>query len=153
MLLQQDITSLQNMTSCNKPDFNRLACCNLIRLLKRVDKLQEASKINNLQQVCGIFCCEVVHCGCLICCTLGSVVQKVNGVFHHIGKTNVNGKIIKLSIFESKSLCISCEFNILDMYSISSSRETIQNSTTTNSIIVTRVKVKVDKLLNLLNMT
>ena len=38
------------MTSSNKPDLDRV-----------VDKLQQAGKIDNLQQVCGIFGCVLVN--------------------------------------------------------------------------------------------
>ena len=55
-LFQQVVTSLQ-MTSCNKPDFNRLVatwwnwqvCCNLLTSFN--------DKIDSLQQVCGVFGC------------------------------------------------------------------------------------------------
>ena len=47
-LFQQVVTSLQ-MTSCNKPDFNRFA-----GFLQYVYNLQ-AGKIDNLQQVIGVF--------------------------------------------------------------------------------------------------
>ena len=55
--LQQVIASVQ-MTRCNKPDFNRLATCNLIRW---TTLLQQAGKIDNLQQVCGVFGCVRRH--------------------------------------------------------------------------------------------
>ena len=60
-LFQQIVTSLQ-MTSSNKPDFNRLLnLMKLTSLLELVDKLQQAGKIENLQQVCGAFrlCSEI----------------------------------------------------------------------------------------------
>ena len=60
-LFQQIVTSLQ-MTSSNKPDFNRLLnLMKLISLLELVDKLQQAGKIEKLQQVCGVFrlCSEI----------------------------------------------------------------------------------------------
>ena len=38
------------MTSCNKPDLDRV-----------VDKLQQAGKIDNLQQFCGVFGCVLVN--------------------------------------------------------------------------------------------
>ena len=47
-LFQQVVTSLQ-MTSCNKPDFNRFA-----GFLQYVHKLQ-AGKTDDLQQVTGVF--------------------------------------------------------------------------------------------------
>ena len=43
------------MTSCSKPDFNRLATIDEIDIF--VDKLQQAGKIDNLQQVYGLFGC------------------------------------------------------------------------------------------------
>ena len=58
----QVATSLQ-VTIGNKPDFERLKCCNLMKLtnlLKLVDKMQQAGKIDNLQQVYGVFGCGVV---------------------------------------------------------------------------------------------
>ena len=53
-LFQQVVTSLQVTTNSILTDFS---CCNLIELvsfLQLVDKLQQASKIDNLQQVCGV---------------------------------------------------------------------------------------------------
>ena len=39
-------------------------CCNLVKLaslLQLVDELQQACKINNLQQICDVFGCVVMH--------------------------------------------------------------------------------------------
>ena len=46
------------MSNCNKSDFNRPVCCDLMKLtslLELVDKLQQADKIDNLQQVCFVY--------------------------------------------------------------------------------------------------
>ena len=51
------------MRSCNKPDFNKLVASTIIKstsLLELVDKLQQPGKIDNLQQVCGVFSCLMV---------------------------------------------------------------------------------------------
>ena len=61
-LFEQLAASLQ-ISSCNKSDFHRLAatwwnwqaCCNLLT------NLQQAGKIHNLQQVCGVSGCVYVN--------------------------------------------------------------------------------------------
>ena len=59
--LFQHVATSHQMTSCNKPDFNK--CCDLVKLtslLQLVSKLPQASKIDKLQQACGVFGCVVL---------------------------------------------------------------------------------------------
>ena len=89
------------MTSCNKPDPNRLVVDEIDKL---IDKLKQAGKFDHLEQVCGLFDCvwgqwsdhELVHEKCLAGYML-LCLEFTRGCSNAIGANTV--LIFNLSVF------------------------------------------------------
>ena len=61
-VVSSEVAASLQISSCNKSDLHRRTCCNFVNLtdlLQLVDKLQQAGKIHNLQQVCGVSGCVI----------------------------------------------------------------------------------------------